>query len=156
MDPTNRPDKKVDAPKVIESKSSDPNIPGEFIKPTVSFTNSSCQVLEQEIIYRYEVNFIGGDNYYHDQGYGFNRFQLKVMHGKFWSSWGEIKDTTRYSGYRIRSEVDRSWTWFSAHHFKKGEEYEQTSPYRISDLVQRGNPDVYFQPPYRDFSICKP
>jgi hypothetical protein len=154
--PTSSPSEEVIAPDatVINDANGD-GLP-DYIKPTVTFTNITCVIIDDEYLYRYEVNFFGGDNYSLNDGGGFRGFQMRLENGKFWFSYPEPKvirpDINNY--YKIRSTLERSWTWFRSSRGKA----------RVSGIGVRS--PLYLYPldtgiaetvryPDIDYSLCK-
>ena len=136
----------------------------DSIIPTVTFTNITCEDLGENYSYKYEVNFLGGDNYalYPKIRGG---FQMELRDGKFWFSISEEDQShPRYRGpiiYKIRSVIDRSWTLFERRSFDKkttqfwvesGGKGVQ-SPFSVNRLYAGG--EESFQPPVILFSLCR-
>jgi hypothetical protein len=132
----------------------------DYIKPTVTFTNITCAELEDKFLYKYDINFLGGDNYARPAEVR-NGFQMELREGKFWFSISEAElRNPRYVGpiiYKINSVEDRSWTYFERRNFsKKNWSYGDRgiqSPLTLSPL-DTGIPESFPKPDI-EISLCK-
>jgi hypothetical protein len=132
----------------------------DYIKPTVTFTNITCEELEDKFVYKYDINFLGGDNYAR-RAQVRNGFQMELREGKFWFSISEAElRNPRYVGpiiYKINSVEDRSWTYFERRNFsKKNWSYGDRgiqSPLTLSPL-DTGIPESFPKPDI-EISLCK-
>jgi len=153
--PTSSPSEEVIEPDTTVINDANGDGWPDYIKPTVTFTNITCVVIGDEYSYRYEMNFLGGDNYYLKDG-GRLGFQMKLENGKFWFSYPEPKvirpDIFNY--HKIRSASDRSWTWFrsiSGQNNISG--IWVRSPLRLYALYTGVDDTVRY--PDIDYSLCK-
>jgi hypothetical protein len=154
--PTSSPSEEVIEPDTTVINDANGDGRADYIKPTVTFTNITCVIIDDEYLYRYEVNFLGGDNYSLNDGGGFRGFQMRLENGKFWFSYPEPKVIRPdiYNYYKIRSISDRSWTWFRSSRGKaKVSGIWVRSPLYISPLDTGVAETVRY--PDIDFSLCK-
>ena len=155
--PSNKPSNKSTEPESkIENDLNGDGYP-DYKKPMVTFTNITCEVLEDKYIYRYEINFSGGDNYSFNNGGGARGFQMRLENGKLWFSYPEITDGL----YKMRSIEERSWTfiekmsltkktWSSA--VESGAKGVRSPFYVYDDSTGDKEP---FQPPNIDYALCR-
>ena len=154
--PTSSPSEEVIEPETVVKNDNDGDGWPDYIKPTVTFTNITCVVIGDEYLYRYEVNFLGGDNYSLNDGGGFRGFQMKLENGKFWFSYPEPKVIRPdiYNYYKIRSASDKSWTWFrSLRGLNNKSGIWVRSPLRLYALYTGVDDTVRY--PDIDYSLCK-
>ena len=154
--PTSSPSEEVIEPDTTVINDANGDGWPDYIKPTVTFTNITCVVIGDEYSYRYEVNFLGGDNYSLNDGGGFRGFQMKLENGKFWFSDPEPKVIRPdiYNYYKIRSASDRSWTWFrSLRGLNNKSGIWVRSPLRLYALYTGVDDTVRY--PDIDYSLCK-
>ena len=154
--PTSSPSEEVIEPETVVKNDNDGDGWPDYIKPTVTFTNITCVVIGDEYLYRYEVNFLGGDNYSLNDGGGFRGFQMKLENGKFWFSYPEPKVIRPdiYNYYKIRSTSDRSWTWFRSLRGKNNKSgIWVRSPLTLNALYTDIDDTVRY--PDIDYSLCK-
>jgi hypothetical protein len=154
--PTSSPSEEVIEPETVVKNDNDGDGWPDYIKPTVTFTNITCVVIGDEYLYRYEVNFLGGDNYSLNDGGGFRGFQMKLENGKFWFSYPEPKVIRPdiYNYYKIRSASDRSWTWFRSLRGKNNKSgIWVRSPLTLNALYTGVDDTVRY--PDIDYSLCK-
>ena len=154
--PTSSPSEEVIEPETVVKNDNDGDGWPDYIKPTVTFTNITCVVIGDEYLYRYEVNFLGGDNYSLNDGGGFRGFQMKLENGKFWFSYPEPKVIRPdiYNYYKIRSTSDRSWTWFRSLRGKNNKSgIWVRSPLTLNALYTGVDDTV--RSPDIDYSLCK-
>lgn len=112
--PTSSPSEEVTEPDTtVRNDANGDGLP-DYIKPTVTFTNITCQELEDRFVYKYDINFVGGDNYELPAKVR-NGFRMVLREGKFWFSISEAElRHPRYVGpilYKINSMENRSWTY---------------------------------------------
>lgn len=112
--PTSSPSEEVTEPDTtVRNDANGDGLP-DYIKPTVTFTNITCQELEDRFVYKYDINFVGGDNYELPAKVR-NGFRMVLREGKFWFSISEAElRHPRYVGpilYKINSVENRSWTY---------------------------------------------
>lgn len=112
--PTSSPSEEVTEPDTtVRNDANGDGLP-DYIKPTVTFTNITCQELEDRFVYKYDINFVGGDNYELPAKVR-NGFRMVLREGKFWFSISEADlRHPRYVGpilYKINSVENRSWTY---------------------------------------------
>ena len=112
--PTSSPSEEVIEPDTtVRNDANGDGLP-DYIKPTVTFTNITCQELEDRFVYKYDINFVGGDNYELPAKVR-NGFRMVLREGKFWFSISEAElRHPRYVGpilYKINSVENRSWTY---------------------------------------------
>ena len=154
--PTSSPREVTEPDTTVRTDANGDGLP-DYIKPTVTFTNITCEVLEDKYIYRYEINFSGGDNYSFNNGGGARGFQMRLENGKLWFSYPEITDGL----YKMRSNEDRSWTfiekmsltkktWSSA--VESGAKGVRSPFYVYDDSTGDKEP---FQPPNIDYALCR-
>ena len=162
--PTSSPSEEVTEPDttVINDANGD-GLP-DYIKPKVTFTNITCEELEDKFVYKYDINFLGGDNYARGAEVR-GGFQMELREGKFWFSISEADlRNPRYVGpiiYKINSVEDRSWTYYESKNLSKK---------NWSGAVERGSRgiqspltlnalytgiDESFPKPDIEFSLCK-
>ena len=154
--PTSSPSEEVIEPETVVKNDNDGDGWPDYIKPTVTFTNITCVVIGDEYSYRYEVNFLGGDNYSLNDGGGFRGFQMRLENGKFWFSYPEPKVIRPdiYNYYKIRSASDRSWTWFRSLRGKNNKSgIWVRSPLTLNALYTGIDDTVRY--PDIDYSLCK-
>jgi len=113
--PTSSPSEEVTEPDTtVRNDANGDGLP-DYIKPTVTFTNITCQELEDRFVYKYDINFVGGDNYELPAKVR-NGFRMVLREGKFWFSISEADlRHPRYVGpilYKINSVENRSWTYY--------------------------------------------
>ena len=164
--PTSSPSNEVIEPETVVKNDNDGDGFPDFVKPTVTFTNTTCEDLGDSYLYTYEVNFVGGDNYDWNNGGGRLAMRMNLENGKFWffPSLEELNNP-RYRGpivYKIRSVTDRSWTLLRWHKFTKkdhqgaverGGKGVQSPPLAVSDL--HSGKTEYFQLPDILFGLCR-
>jgi hypothetical protein len=154
--PTSSPSEEVIEPDTTVINDADRDGWPDYAKPTVTFSNITCVVIGNEYRYRYEVNFLGGDNYSLNDGGGFRGFQMRLENGKFWFSHPEPKVIRPdiYNYYKIRSTSDRSWTWFRS---LRGQNNKSgiwvRSPLTLNALYTGIDDTVRY--PDIDYSLCK-
>jgi hypothetical protein len=162
--PTSSPSEEVAEPN--NTVRNDANGDGwpDYIKPKVTFTNITCEELEDKFVYKYDINFLGGDNYARGAEVR-GGFQMELREGKFWFSISEADlRNPRYVGpiiYKINSVEDRSWTYYESKNLSKK---------NWSGAVERGSRgiqspltlnalytgiDESFPKPDIEFSLCK-
>ena len=132
----------------------------DYIKPTITFTNITCEELEDKFVYKYDINFLGGDNYALPAEVR-GGFEMRLKEGKFWFSITEAElRHPRYIGpiiYKINSVEDRSWTYYDRMNLSKKNWYYGKrgirSPLDISPL-DTGIRES-FPRPVIEISICK-
>ena len=164
--PTSSPSSEVIEPETVVKNDNDGDGFPDFVKPTVTFTNTTCEDLGDSYLYKYEVNFVGGDNYDWNNGGGRGALMMKLENGKFWFNVSEEElSDPRYRGpllYKIRSVRDRSWTLFQERKFTKkdnqgaverGAKGVQSSPLAVSDL--HSGKTEYFQLPDILYGLCR-
>lgn len=120
--PTSSPSEEVTEPDTtVRNDANGDGLP-DYIKPTVTFTNITCQELEDRFVYKYDINFVGGDNYELPANVR-GGFRMVLREGKFWFSISEAElRHPRYVGpilYKINSVEDRSWTYYESKHLMK-------------------------------------
>ena len=162
--PTSSPSEEVIEPDstVITDANGD-GLP-DYIKPTITFTNITCEELEDKFVYKYDINFLGGDNYARGAQVR-GGFEMKLKEGKFWFSITEAElRHPRYVGrifYKINSVEDRSWTYYESKNLsKKNNSWAVErgargiqSPLYISPL-DTGIRESFLQPDI-EYSLCK-
>ena len=163
--PTSSPSEEVIEPETVVKNDNDGDGFPDFVKPTVTFTNTTCEDLGDSYLYTYDVNFVGGDNYdWH--GGGRDGMTMNIENGKFWF-YPSLEDLSnpRNSGpiyFKIRSVADRSWTLLRLHKFTKkdhqvaverGAKGVQRLPLAVSDL--HSGTTEYFQLPDILYGLCK-
>jgi hypothetical protein len=132
----------------------------DYIKPTITFTNITCEELEDKFVYKYDINFLGGDNYARRAEVR-GGFGMELREGKFWFSITEAElRHPRYIGpiiYKINSVEDRSWTYYDRMNLSKKNWYYGKrgiqSPLDISPL-DTGIRES-FPRPVIEISLCK-
>ena len=162
--PTSSPSEEVIEPDTTVINDADGDGMPDYIKPTVTFTNVTCEELEDKFVYKYDINFLGGDNYARGAEVR-GGFQMELRDGKFWFSISEADlRNPRYVGpiiYKINSVEDRSWTYYESKNLSKK---------NWSGAVERGSRgiqspltlnalytgiDESFPKPDIEFSLCK-
>ena len=155
--------KRMKMPKVVLDDADGDGMP-DYIKPKVTFTNITCEELEDKFVYKYDINFLGGDNYARGAEVR-GGFRMELRDGKFWFSISEADlRNPRYVGpiiYKINSVEDRSWTYYESKNLSKK---------NWSGAVERGGRgiqspltlnalytgiDESFPKPDIEFSLCK-
>ena len=158
--PTSSPREEVTEPDTtVRNDANGDGLP-DYIKPTVTFTNITCEVLEDKFVYKYDINFLGGDNYELPAEVR-GGFRMELRQGKFWFSISEAElRHPRYVGpiiYKINSVEDRSWTYFERKSLsKKNWSYGDRgiqSPLTLSPL-DTGIPQSFPKPDI-EISLCK-
>lgn len=158
--PTSSPSEEVVEPDTTVINDANGDGRPDYIKPTITFTNITCEELEDEFVYKYDINFLGGDNYARRAEVR-NGFQMELREGKFWFSITEAElRHPRYVGpiiYKINSVEDRSWTYYDRMNLSKKNWYYGKrgirSPLDISPL-DTGIRES-FPRPVIEISICK-
>ena len=162
--PTSSPSEEVIEPDTTVINDADGDGMPDYIKPTVTFTNITCEELEDKFVYKYDINYLGGDNYARGAEVR-GGFQMELREGKFWFSISEADlRNPRYVGpiiYKINSVEDRSWTYYESKNLSKK---------NWSGAVERGSRgiqspltlnalytgiDESFPKPDIEFSLCK-
>ena len=162
--PTSSPSEEVIEPDTTVINDANGDGWPDYIKPTVTFTNIACEELEDKFVYKYDINFLGGDNYARGAEVR-GGFQMELREGKFWFSISEADlRNPRYVGpiiYKINSVEDRSWTYYESKNLSKK---------NWSGAVERGSRgiqspltinalhtgiDESFPKPDIEFSLCK-
>ena len=162
--PTSSPSEEVIEPDTTVINDADGDGWPDYIKPKVTFTNITCEELEDKFVYKYDINFLGGDNYARGAEVR-GGFQMELRDGKFWFSISEADlRNPRYVGpiiYKINSVEDRSWTYYESKNLSKK---------NWSGAVERGSRgiqspltlnalytgiDESFPKPDIEFSLCK-
>ena len=162
--PTSSPSEEVIEPDTTVINDADGDGWPDYIKPKVTFTNITCEELEDKFVYKYDINFLGGDNYARGAEVR-GGFQMELREGKFWFSISEADlRNPRYVGpiiYKINSVEDRSWTYYESKNLSKK---------NWSGAVERGSRgiqspltlnalytgiDESFPKPDIEFSLCK-
>ncbi|MSZ25285.1 MAG: hypothetical protein F2635_01405 [Actinobacteria bacterium] len=158
--PTSSPSEEVTEPDTtVRNDANGDGLP-DYIKPTVTFTNITCEELEDKFVYKYDINFLGGDNYARDAEVR-GGFRMELREGKFWFSISEADlRNPRYVGpiiYKINSVKDRSWTYYWRMNLsKKNWSYDDRgtqSPLFLSPL-DTGIRESFPQPVI-EISLCK-
>jgi hypothetical protein len=158
--PTSSPSEEVVEPDATVINDANGDGRADYIKPTITFTNITCEELEDKFVYKYDINYLGGDNYARRAEVR-NGFQMELREGKFWFSITEAElRHPRYVGrilYKINSVEDRSWTYYewmnlSKKNWSYGDRGIQ-SPLYISPL-DTGIRES-FPRPVIEISICK-
>ena len=158
--PTSSPSEEVIEPDTTVINDADGDGWPDYIKPTVTFTNITCEELEDKFLYKYDINYLGGDNYaLKAQVRG--GFRMELRDGKFWFSISEADlRNPRYVGpiiYKINSVEDRSWTYFEWWNLsKKNWSYGKRgiqSPLTITALYTGIDESV--PKPVIEISLCK-
>ena len=158
--PTSSPSEEVIEPDTTVINDADGDGWPDYIKPTVTFTNITCEELEDKFLYKYDINYLGGDNYELPAKVR-GGFRMELRDGKFWFSISEADlRNPRYVGpiiYKINSVEDRSWTYFERWNFsKKNWSYGNRgiqSPLTINALYT--GIDESFPKPVIEISLCK-
>ena len=158
--PTSSPSEEVIEPDTTVINDADGDGMPDYIKPTVTFTNITCEELEDKFVYKYDINYLGGDNYARGAEVR-GGFRMELRDGKFWFSISEADlRNPRYVGpiiYKINSVEDRSWTYFERWNFsKKNWSYGDRgiqSPLTINALYT--GIDESFPKPVIEISLCK-
>ena len=158
--PTSSPSEEVIEPDTTVINDANGDGWPDYIKPTVTFTNIACEELEDKFVYKYDINFLGGDNYARGAEVR-GGFRMELRDGKFWFSISEADlRNPRYVGpiiYKINSVEDRSWTYFERWNFsKKNWSYGNRgiqSPLTINALYT--GIDESFPKPVIEISLCK-
>ena len=162
--PTSSPSEEVIEPDTTVINDADGDGMPDYIKPTVTFTNITCEELEDKFVYKYDINYLGGDNYARGAEVR-GGFRMELRDGKFWFSISEADlRNPRYVGpiiYKINSVEDRSWTYYESKNLSKK---------NWSGAVERGSRgiqspltlnalytgiDESFPKPDIEFSLCK-
>ena len=157
--PTSSPREVTEPDTTVRNDANGDGLP-DYIKPTVTFTNITCEVLEDKFVYKYDINFLGGDNYELPAEVR-GGFRMELREGKFWFSISEAElRHPRYVGpiiYKINSVEDRSWTYFERKSLsKKNWSYGDRgiqSPLTLSPL-DTGIPQSFPKPDI-EVSLCK-
>ena len=158
--PTSSPSEEGTAPDTtVRNDANGDGLP-DYIKPTVTFTNITCEELEDKFVFKYDINYLGGDNYELPAEVR-GGFRMELREGKFWFSISEVElRNPRYVGpiiYKINSVADRSWTFFERKNFsKKNWSYGDRgiqSPLTLSPLDT--GIDESFPKPAIEISLCK-
>ena len=163
--PTSSPSEEVIEPETVVKNDNDGDGFPDFVKPTVTFTNTTCEDLGDSYLYTYDVNFVGGDNYDWNNGGGRLSMGMRLENGKFWF-FPSLEDLSnpRNSGpiyFKIRSVADRSWTLLRLHKFTKKDNQVAVErgakgvqrPLAVSDL--HSGTTEYFQLPDILYGLCK-
>ena len=158
--PTSSPSEEVIEPDTTVINDANGDGWPDYIKPTVTFTNITCEELEDKFLYKYDINYLGGDNYELPAKVR-GGFRMELRDGKFWFSISEADlRNPRYVGpiiYKINSVEDRSWTYFERWNFsKKNWSYGNRgiqSPLTINALYT--GIDESFPKPVIEISLCK-
>jgi hypothetical protein len=162
--PTSSPSEEVIEPDTTVINDANGDGWPDYIKPTVTFTNITCEELEDKFVYKYDINYLGGDNYARGAQVR-GGFRMELREGKFWFSITEAElRHPRYVGpifYKINSVEDRSWTYY---------EWMNLSKANHSWAVERGargiQSPLYISPldtgiresfpkPDIDYSLCR-
>ena len=158
--PTSSPNEEVIEPDATVINDANGDGRPDYIKPTITFTNITCEELEDKFVYKYDINFLGGDNYALPAEVR-GGFGMELNEGKFWFSITEAElRHPRYVGpiiYKINSVEDRSWTYYDRMNLSKKNWYYGKrgirSPLDISPL-DTGIRES-FPRPVIEISICK-
>lgn len=158
--PTSSPSEEVTEPETTVINDANGDGWPDYIKPTVTFTNITCEELEDKFLYKYDINYLGGDNYSLPAKVR-DGFRMELRDGKFWFSISEADlRHPRYVGrifYKINSVEDRSWTYFEWNNFsKKNWSYGDRgiqSPLTLNALYT--GIDESFPKPVIEISLCK-
>ena len=158
--PTSSPSEEVVEPDTTVINDANGDGRPDYIKPTITFTNITCEELEDKFVYKYDINFLGGDNYALPAEVR-GGFGMELNEGKFWFSITEAElRHPRYVGpiiYKINSVEDRSWTYYDRMNLSKKNWYYGKrgirSPLDISPL-DTGIRES-FPRPVIEISICK-
>ena len=158
--PTSSPSEEVIEPDATVINDANGDGWPDYIKPTITFTNITCAELEDKFVFKYDINYLGGDNYA-QRAEVRGGFGMELNEGKFWFSITEAElRHPRYVGpifYKINSVEDRSWTYYySINLSKKNWSYGSRgiqSPLDISPL-DTGIRES-FPRPVIEISICK-
>ena len=158
--PTSSPSEEVIEPDTTVINDANGDGRPDYIKPTITFTNITCEELEDKFVYKYDINFLGGDNYALPAEVR-GGFGMELNEGKFWFSITEAElRHPRYVGpiiYKINSVEDRSWTYYDRMNLSKKNWYNGKrgirSPLDISPL-DTGIRES-FPRPVIEISICK-
>jgi len=158
--PTSSPSEEVIEPDTTVINDANGDGRPDYIKPTITFTNITCEELEDKFVYKYDINFLGGDNYALPAEVR-GGFGMELNEGKFWFSITEAElRHPRYVGriiYKINSVEDRSWTYYDRMNLSKKNWYYGKrgirSPLDISPL-DTGIRES-FPRPVIEISICK-
>ena len=157
--PTSSPREVTEPDTTVRNDANGDGLP-DYIKPTVTFTNITCEELEDKFVFKYDINYLGGDNYELPAEVR-GGFRMELREGKFWFSISEAElRNPRYVGpiiYKINSVADRSWTFFERKNFsKKNWSYGDRgiqSPLTLSPLDT--GIDESFPKPVIEISLCK-
>ena len=157
--PTSSPREVTEPDTTVRNDANGDGLP-DYIKPTVTFTNITCEELEDKFVFKYNINYLGGDNYELPAEVR-GGFRMELREGKFWFSISEAElRNPRYVGpiiYKINSVADRSWTFFERKNFsKKNWSYGDRgiqSPLTLSPL-DSGIPQSFPKPDI-EISLCK-
>ena len=158
--PTSSPSEEVIEPDATVINDANGDGWPDYIKPTITFTNITCEELEDKFVYKYDINYLGGNNYARDAEVR-GGFRMELNEGKFWFSITEAElRHPRYIGpiiYKINSVEDRSWTYYySINLSKKNWSYGSSgiqNPLYISPL-DTGIRES-FPRPVIEISLCK-
>ena len=158
--PTSSPSEEVIEPDTTVINDADGDGWPDYIKPTVTFTNITCKELEDNFLYKYDINYLGGDNYQLPAERR-DGFRMELRDGKFWFSISEADlRHPRYVGpifYKINSVEDRSWTYYESWNLsKKNWSYGARgiqSPLTLNALYT--GIDETFPKPVIEISLCK-
>jgi hypothetical protein len=162
--PTSSPSEEVIEPDTTVINDADGDGWPDYIKPTITFTNITCEELEDKFVYKYDINFLGGDNYARRAEVR-GGFQMRLEDGKFWFSITEAElRHPRYVGpiiYKINSVEDRSWTYYEWMNLSKANNSWAVergargiqSPLYISNLYTGIRES--FPKPDIDYSLCR-
>jgi hypothetical protein len=158
--PTSSPSEEVIEPDTTVKNDANGDGRPDYIKPAVTFTNITCEELEDKFVFKYDINYLGGDNYELPAEVR-GGFRMELREGKFWFSISEAElRNPRYVGpiiYKINSVEDRSWTYFERRNFsKKNWSYGDRgiqSPLTLSPL-DTGIPESFPKPDI-EISLCK-
>ena len=157
--PTSSPREVTEPDTTVRNDANGDGLP-DYIKPTVTFTNITCEELEDKFVFKYNINYLGGDNYELPAEVR-GGFRMELREGKFWFSISEAElRNPRYVGpiiYKTNSVADRSWTFFERKNFsKKNWSYGDRgiqSPLTLSPL-DSGIPQSFPKPDI-EISLCK-
>lgn len=157
--PTSSPSEEVIEPDTTVINDANGDGWPDYIKPTVTFTNISCEELEDKFVYKYDINFLGGENYVLPAKVR-DGFRMELRDGKFWFSISEADLKNRRFGpiiYKINSVEDRSWTYYEYWNLsKKNWSYGNKgiqSPLTLNALYT--GIDESFPKPVIEISLCK-
>lgn len=158
--PTSSPSEEVTEPDTTVRNDANGDGQPDYIRPKVTFTNITCEELEDKFVYKYDINFVGGDNYELPANVR-GGFRMVLREGKFWFSISEADlRHPRYVGpilYKINSLEDRSWTYYEWMHLTKRiwtyRDRGIQGPLTLFPLDSQGRDSI--PQPDIDISLCK-